>query len=182
MKRALTLILITLGILSASAQKHFTKTGHIWFYSHAPLEDITAHNYQITSVIDFRTGDMAFKVTMSAFQFVKAMMQSHFNEKYIESYKFPESIFKGKIMDIGSVDLSKEGTYKVSVEGQLTIRGITKPVNTDGTITVKGGKVVAQSLFQITVADYEIKVPAAVRGNIAEVVDIHVDIAYEPMK
>lgn len=182
MKKILTLIIIALSALYASAQKHFTKTGHIWFYSHAPLEDITAHNYQVTSVIDSRTGDMAFKVTMSAFQFEKALMQQHFNEKYVESERFPESTFKGKIMDPAKVDFTKDGEYKAQVEGDLTIHGITKPVKADGTITVKGGKVFAKSLFQVAVADYDIKIPAAVKDNIAKTIDIHVDIAYEPMK
>ena len=182
MKRSLTLLLIATCIFSASAQKQFTKTGHIWFYSHAPLEDITAHNYQVTSVLDISTGDMAYKVTMSAFQFEKALMQQHFNEKYIESDRFPESTFKGKITDLSGIDLSKDGSYQVNVEGNLTIHGVTQPVKADGTINVKGGKIFAQSLFQIAVADYEIKIPSAVSDNIAKVVDVHVDISFEPMK
>ena len=182
MKNFLTLILVSASIISTSAQKHFTKTGHIWFYSHAPLEDITAHNYQVTSVIDVSSGEMAYKVTMSAYQFEKALMQQHFNEKYVESDKFPESTFKGKITEPESIDLSKDGKYKAEVEGELTIHGVTKPVKADGTISVKDGKISAQSLFQIAVADYDIKIPAAVRDNIAKVIDIHVDIAYEPMK
>lgn len=182
MRRILTLAIIVLSALCASAQKHFTKTGHIWFYSHAPLEDITAHNYQVTSVIDSRSGDMAFKVTMTAFQFEKALMQQHFNEKYVESEMFPESTFKGKIADVSKVDFSKDGEYKAQVEGSLTIHGIAKPVKADGTITIKVGKVFAKSSFQVAVADYNIKIPAAVKDNIAKTIDIHVDIAFEQMK
>ncbi len=182
MKKLTTLVLAACCFLSVSAQKQFTKTGHIWFYSHAPLEDITAHNYQVTSIMSTTTGDMAFKVTMTAFQFEKALMQDHFNEKYIESEKLPESTFKGKITDLSGIDFSKDGSYKVKVEGDLAIHGITKLVNADGTIAVKGGKIFAQSFFQVAVADYEIKIPSAVKDNIAKVIDIHVDISYEPMK
>lgn len=182
MKTLLTLFVTIACIFSASAQRQFTKTGHIWFYSHAPLEDITAHNYQVTSVLDTKTGDMAFKVAMNAFQFEKALMQQHFNEKYVESDKFPESVFKGKITDISGIDFSKDGSYKVTAEGELTIHGVTKPVKAEGTIIVKARKVYAQSLFKVAVADYEIKIPAAVRDNIAPEVDVHVDMSYEPMK
>lgn len=182
MKKFLTLLLVTGWVFSVSAQRQFTKTGHVWFYSTAPLEDITAHNNQVTSVMDTQTGDMAFKVTMTAFQFEKALMQQHFNEKYVESEKFPESTFKGKITDLSGIDFSKDSTYKAAVEGILTIHGVTQPVKADGTINVKGGKVSARSLFQIAVADYEIKIPAAVQDNIAKVVDVHVDISFEPMK
>ena len=182
MKKMLTFLFIASNVLQVSAQKQFTKTGHIWFYSHAPLEDITAHNYQVTSVMNTETGEMAFKVTMNAFQFEKALMQQHFNEKYIESEKFPESTFKGKITDLSKIDFTKDGEYKAQVEGELTIHGVTKPVKADGTVTVKGDKFIAQSLFQIAVADYDIKIPSAVKDNIAKIIDIHVDIAYEPMK
>jgi len=182
MKKILLLILAAAGVLTASAQRQFTKTGHIWFYSHAPLEDITAHNYQVTSVMDPVSGEMVFKVAMASFQFQKALMQQHFNEKYVESDKFPEATFKGKISDLSAVDFSKDGSYKVSVEGDLTIHGVTKPVKADGTIHVKNGKISARSLFQIAVADYDIRIPAAVKDNIAKVIDIHVDISYEPLK
>ncbi|HXH18197.1 MAG TPA: YceI family protein [Chitinophagales bacterium] len=182
MKHLLVTALVISLIFSVSAQKLFTKTGHIWFYSHAPLEDITAHNYQVTSVMDSKTGDIVFKVTMSAFQFQKALMQQHFNEKYVESDKFPESVFKGKITDLSGIDFTKDGTYKAPVEGDLTIHGVTQPMKADGKIEVKGGKVFAQSLFQVAVADYDIKIPSAVKDNIAKVIDVHVEIAYEPMK
>ncbi len=182
MKNLLLSFILAGLAFSAQAQKYFTKTGHIWFYSHAPLEDIEAHNYQVTSIIDSKTGDLVYKVTMTGFQFENALMQEHFNEKYVESEKFPESIFKGKITNPGEVDFTKDGSYQTTVEGELTIHGITKPVKAEGTITVKEGKIQAKSLFQIAVADYEIKIPSAVKDNIAKVIDINVDIGYEPMK
>lgn len=181
MKHLLILVLSALCVASASAQKQFTKTGHIWFYSEAPLETIEAHNYQATSILNTGTGEMVFKLAMTAFQFKKALMQEHFNEKYVESDKFPESIFKGKIVNLDKVDFSKDGAYSVIVEGSLTIHNVTNPVKAQGTITVKGGKVFATSLFQVAVADYNINIPAAVKDNIAKTIDIHVDISYQPM-
>jgi len=50
-------------------------------------------------------------------------MQEHFNENYVESDKFPYATFKGKITD--DVDLSKDGTYNVSVSGDFTVHGVT---------------------------------------------------------
>src|SRR5436190_24325795 len=106
MKHLITL-LFSVWFISLSAQTQFTKTGHIWFYSEAPLEIIEAHNYQAGSVMNTATGEMVFKVTMTAFQFKKALMQEHFNEKYVESEKYPESIFKGKITNLDKIDFKK---------------------------------------------------------------------------
>lgn len=173
--------LLAVAAIPAVAQKQFTKTGHIWFYSAAPLENIEAHNYQATSILNPETGDLVFKVVMNGFQFPNAEMQRHFNEKYVESEKYPQSVFTGKIMNREKVNFAKDGSYEVVVEGNLEMHGVTQPVKSPGTITIKGGKVSATSLFQVAVADYQIKIPAAVKDNIAKTIDIHVDVQYEPM-
>ncbi|MEZ4950050.1 MAG: YceI family protein [Saprospiraceae bacterium] len=55
-------------------------------------------------------------------------MQEHFNENYMESSKFPKGVFKGQIRDWSKIDLSKDGTYKGTTTGSLTIHGETKEV------------------------------------------------------
>lgn len=181
MKQLFIFLLATAAAFPAVAQKQFTKTGHIWFYSAAPLENIEAHNYQATSILNPETGDLVFKVAMNGFQFPNAEMQRHFNEKYVESEKYPQTVFTGKIMNLEKVDFKKDGSYQVVVEGKLDMHGVPQQVKASGTITVKGGKISATSLFQVAVADYQIKIPAAVKDNIAKTIDIHVDVQYEPM-
>jgi polyisoprenoid-binding protein YceI len=123
-----------------AAQQYFTKTGYISFYSSAPLEDITAENNQVTSIVDFGTGEMAFSLLMKGFHFEKALMEEHFNEKYVHSDKYPKSTFEGNITNIDNVDLTSDGEYEVDIEGKLTIHGVTKDVSTTGTIKVEGEK------------------------------------------
>jgi hypothetical protein len=50
----------------------------------------------------------------------------------------------------------------------------------DGTITKKGADLIVDSKFKIKVADYNIKVPSLYVQNIAEVVDVAVNITLEP--
>lgn len=181
MKRlSIVLALAFVSFGSVQAQKQMTRNGHTWFFSSTPVEDIEAHNYQTTSIIDTETGDMAFIVLMRGFQFDKALMQEHFNEKYVESDKFPKATFQGKITNLGDVNFSEDGTYNVTVTGSLTIHGVAQDVETNGTLTVADGKITAKSTFPITLAAHEIEVPGMVRDKIAEVVDAHVDITYEP--
>jgi hypothetical protein len=47
--------------------------------------------------------------------------QEHFNEKYLESDKFPEAMFTGKIIE--DLDLSLDGTYDVRAKGNFNIHG-----------------------------------------------------------
>ena len=63
---------------------------------------------------------------MKSFEFKKKLMQEHFNENYVESDTYPNSTFKGKITNMDDVDLDTNGKYKVNVEGELTIHGVTK--------------------------------------------------------
>ena len=160
------------------AQKYMTRTGHIWFFSHTDIEDIEAHNHQSTSIIDLEKGEMAFAVLMNGFQFEKALMQEHFREKYVESEKFPKASFKGRITNADDFDFSKEGTYEVKVSGELTIHGVTKEVETTGTLQIKGEEILGKAKFQVEPEAFDIKIPSVVRDNIAKNVDVNVDIKY----
>ena len=182
MKKSIFLFIVFLMVGNlAKAQKYFTRTGSISFYSDAPLEKIEAHNRQATSVLDTETGRMEFAVLIKAFQFEKALMQEHFNENYMESSKYPKGSFKGVIKNINEVDFSKDGKYPVQIEGALNIHGVSKNIEPTGIITVENGKVKGHAIFEIEVADYKIQIPKVVRENIAKIVKVTVDINYEPL-
>lgn len=161
---------------SVQAQKHFTREGKISFYSDAQMEKIEAHNQQATAVVDFATGAIEFAALIKAFQFEKALMQEHFNENYMESTKYPKATFKGQIIEPGKIDLKKDGTYSVKVKGALTMRDVTKDVDTEATFVVSKGVVSATSAFKVAVADYGISIPKVVADKIAKVVDVKVDV------
>lgn len=184
MKKLLFYIIIILlaGISQVSAQKYFTKNANISFFSSTPAEDIEAHNNMGTSVIDAATGNMEFAVLIKGFEFKKALMQEHFNENYMESDKFPKATFKGKIVNNADVNYSKDGTYKVKTKGQLTIHGVTKEVEADGVIEVKGGKITGTSSFIVNPEDYKISIPNLVRDKIAKQIKVTVKADYQPMK
>lgn len=175
----LTTLLFTL-VLTTNAQKYITKNGHIFFHSEAPLETIEAHNRQVNAVIDASTGDFVFKVLMNAFVFEKALMQEHFNENYVESEKYPNATFKGKIVNLKEIDFSKPGTYPATVAGDMTIHGVTKQIEEKGTLEITKETVNALSKFSLKIADYNISIPEMVAGKIAEVVEINVDLKLSP--
>ena len=95
---------------------------------------------------------------MKSFEFEKALMQEHFNENYVMSDKYPNSIFKGKVVNFKSVDVTKDGAYEVEVEGELTIKGETNPVKSTGSFVVKGDEIDGTSVFNILLEDYLVKV------------------------
>jgi polyisoprenoid-binding protein YceI len=164
------------------AQKFMTKNGNISFFSTMPMENIEAHNKQVNSAIDSKTGDFVVKVLIKSFEFEKALMQEHFNENYMESDKFPNATLSAKIKNIAEIDFAKDGTYPADVEGKLTIHGVTKDVTEKGTITVKAGKVNAVSNINVKLADYGIEIPNTVVNNISETISVKIDLNLEPLK
>lgn len=181
MKTLLILSLSIFSFFSVSAQKFITKTGHISFFSEAPLENIEADNNQVTSILDAATGEMVFSLLMKGFQFEKALMQEHFNEKYVHSEKYPKSTFQGKITNFSELDLTKPGAYDVVVEGTLNLHGVSKTVESPGKIEVtETGGINATASFNLTLADYEVEIPPVVKDNIAEVVEVKVEMNYNP--
>lgn len=178
MKKYLLLIAFFFAVLQSQAQKVYTKNGNISFFSKASLENISADNNQVTSVLNQQTGEMQFSVLIKSFHFKKALMEEHFNENYMESDKYPKAIFKGQVSDIGKVGFGKDGSYPVTVDGDLTIHGVTNKVSVPGTITVKSGVISAAASFKIKLADYKISIPKIVKDNIAESIDISVNCNY----
>ncbi|OFY47900.1 MAG: polyisoprenoid-binding protein [Bacteroidetes bacterium RBG_13_46_8] len=177
--KKIIIILFFLGLMPFSqAQKFIAKNGHIWFYSHTPVEEIEAHNRQAVSILDAATGDLQFSLLVKSFDFKIALMQEHFNENYMESDKFPKSSFKGKIVNLNKIDFKKDGEYTAEVSGDLTIHGVTKPVSTTGTMEVKGQVITARAKFVVTPKDYNIEIPSLVEKNIAKSIDVNVDVAY----
>jgi len=178
-KNILIVSALMLGSFSLQAQKYFTKNGHISFFSKTSMENIKAVNDQVMNVLNVQTGELQFSVLIKSFHFEKALMEEHFNENYLESEKFPKSIFKGNISNLSEVNFTKDGQYPVSVTGSLTLHGVTKPVTSTGKIVVTAGKISASSLFNIRLADYNISIPKLVKDNIAESVEITVLSDYD---
>jgi polyisoprenoid-binding protein YceI len=162
--------------------KFFTKTAKVEFFSKASLEDIQAVNRTTAAVLDTKTGAFQFSALMKGFEFEKALMQEHFNENYVESDKFPKAEFKGVITNNGDVDYSKDGTYNVKVKGKMTVHGVTKDIETAGTLQVKEGKIQAESAFNILLSDYNVAIPTVVKDKISNNIKIMVNAKLEPLK
>lgn len=182
--KKLILSLLLAGMITPMmfGQKIFTREGKISFYSEAQKESIQAHNSKATSIIDVSSGRMEFAVLIKAFQFEKALMQEHFNENYMESSKFPKAVFKGEINNLEAIDFKKDGTYPADIKGNITIHGVTKPIEAKGSFVVSGNSIKGESTFEVTIADFDIEIPALVRENIAKVIRIDVSCNYVEFK
>lgn len=166
------IILLALGT-KVSAQKYSTEKSTVGFYSHATLEDIKANNTQSKAIFDVANHSIAFTIPIRDFKFEKSLMQEHFNEKYMESDKFPKSTFQGKMTGF---DINKKGPQQVSATGKMTMHGVTKDVEIPGTVEVVNASTIhLNSVFAIKLDEYQIKIPQLLWQKIAEQVEVKVD-------
>jgi len=182
MKKLLPVLFLFAGVHFASAQIYTAKAGStsISFYSEAPLENIEAVSKVATIVMKPATGDIQARLAIMTFKFKNALMEEHFNENYMESDKYPDCKFIGKINE--KLDLTKDGETKVTISGKMELHGVTRDVTMDGTVNKMGEELKLNSTFKVKVSDYNIKVPNMYVKNIAEVVDVTFASVLEPFK
>ena len=170
------------GIVSSvHAQKYFSKTGNISFFSATPIENIEAVSNSASTVFDLESGKIQWAVLIKSFEFEKALMQEHFNENYMESSEFPKAKYSGTLDNVESLDFNKDGNYLINTSGKLTIHGVTKEITAPVSFTVTDGAVAANCVLKVLVADYDIKIPSVVSSNIAEEIEIKINADYESL-
>ena len=172
-KKIFLVAIMSLGSMMMKAQIYMGKTCDISFFSKGPIEDIYAINKSTKPILNTSTQEVAIKITIKAFVFDDKLMEEHFNEKYLESDKYPYAIFSGKINE-KIADFKKDGTYKVTVTGKLTMHGVEKDITINAVATIKDAVISFETKFFIALKDYKIEVPSLVAQNIAEQVEVTV--------
>lgn len=159
--------------------KYLTKEGFVSFFSHSMVEDIKADNNQVLSVIDTKTGKIAIQLLMRSFMFEKALMREHFNENYVESYKFPKATFSGEIRNFDELD---ETNTVTEIVGTLTVHGKEKEISSKVTVNITENGIILTGDFKVEVADFDIKIPAIVANNIAKTIKVSFELHHQPYK
>lgn len=152
-------------ILSLFAAKQETRyvieNSKIEFYSYALLEDIQAINTESIGAIDTESGEFIIKIPVKAFEFPNKLMQKHFNDSYLETDKYPECIFRGKL----------NGNY---ASGEITLHGVTKKIEIPISKTINEENIIISTDFKILLKDHKIKIPRLLFQNIAEEIEVKV--------
>ena len=155
--------------VGTSQERYLTKNGTINFFSKAPIEDITADNNQVLSIIDATSGKMAISILIKSFMFKKALMQEHFNENYLESDTFPKATFQGVILNF---DTLKDAETKLKVQGILTIHGISKEKIIEANFKRTKAAIIVKGDFIVALDEFNVEIPAVVEKNIAKQIKV----------
>ena len=152
---------------------YFTDRGQITFRSEASQELIKASSANLRGVLDPSKRTFVFRVSMRTFHgFNSALQREHFNEKYLETEKFPEASFQGKIIE--DIDLTIDGNYEIRAKGKLTVHGVESERIIKCQVKVKPESISVESHFTILLSEHNIKIPKVVHEKIANEISVEV--------
>lgn len=154
-------------------------SGSISFTSDAPLEMIKASSNELRGKIDAAKKTFAFTIKVATFKgFNSPLQREHFNENYLESNKYPDAFFSGKIIE--DIDFSKDGVYSVRAKGNLNIHGIAKERIIKSDLVIKGGTINIKTNFTVLLAEHNIPIPKIVNEKLASEIKVEVKAVLVP--
>lgn len=158
MKKTTVLFALLLATGFTFAQKKTTTTATVTFDATTPKDSAPkAENKTVIGSINTKTGAVAFEASVKNFSFANPKMHDHFNgENWLNSTQFPKFTYTGTIANVDKVKFNTNGTYNVTVNGSIVIKGITKSLPVSGTITVNGSKINVSSNFTFKLSDFGI--------------------------
>ncbi len=177
--RSIAFVVIFLAVVQCSLAQnnvYLAIDGDIVFRSDAPQELIKAKSNELKGALETAGKSFSFKVRMSSFEgFNSALQQTHFNENYIESTRYPEAVFKGKIIE--DIDWNKTGTYSVRAKGIMQLHGVEQERIIKGVLTILPDKTVrVESNFSMLLSDYNIPIPRIVKEKLADEIKVAIKV------
>jgi hypothetical protein len=178
MRKFVALFLPFILFGKSDAQIYIADSCRINFFSAAAVENIAAVNTVSKPIMNTASGEIEISISNQEFIFKKKLMQEHFNEDYMESDKYPHTVFKGKVNE--KIDYTKDGINNVTVTGTMDMHGVKKDITIPGTITIKDGKIKLKADFVAKLVDYNIKIPSVLGNNVAEQIAISLTAGMKP--
>jgi hypothetical protein len=167
-------------LLAQSPAVYVTDKGSVSFVSDAPIENIEARHEGPQSILNLARNEITFILPVRGFRFEQELMEEHFNEKYLESDRFPNATFTG-VFD-QSLRLVRDTVLSLEARGTLTIHGVEKQVVIPGKAEVQNGAVRMTASFLVAVQEFGISIPKLLTENIADTVRVDLDILYKPFR
>jgi polyisoprenoid-binding protein YceI len=160
---------LLLSLNNINAQVLSFDHGKVEFYTKTVLSDIDAITEKAVVKLDTKTGSIEVSIEINSFEFEYEMMQEHFNEEYLESDKFPQATFKGKILqDVSSF----EEEIDIDASGELTIHGITKEIRIKANISKAKDFTLVKFKIPVTFKDFNVEEPSILSKSVAKDVEV----------
>jgi polyisoprenoid-binding protein YceI len=190
MQRPISTLLAGAVILAATlpaAARPFKVTNdvhtlnNVTFFSKATLVTIKGQTDQVLGLADVNMDNLSatsgsIKVDLHALDTGIAKRNEHM-QGVLETDKFPYAEFKPTKIVATTKKATPNKPLKVTIEGQMTMHGVTKPVKAEATITYfpetdkdyrPGDWMQMDATFPLKLSDFDIKAPKLVPMKVAD--------------
>ena len=150
---------------------HANRTGPLWFKGHShriAVRDFGGEAELTPNVINPASLQMTVRAasleeTDPVFtQVQKDIINKELKEIVLETAKFPEITFQSTGVKGGL----KNGKVDAVITGNLSLHGVTKPIEIPATITLEGSNLRATGEFDIDRDDFDVKATSAFHGTV----------------
>ncbi|WP_304197437.1 YceI family protein [Flavobacterium alvei] len=178
--KKLLFIVFLFAVKNSFAQKEIATTiGLVYFEASVPLfEEVAATNKTVSCVLNLKTGEITSVVKMNEFRFKLSLMEEHFNQKYLETNYFPNATLKGKIEGF-NINIIDENSKEFKLNGVLKIHGKSKKISILVKVKNLNKTIEISSNFNLSVKDFDIKIPEILSMKVAEVAKIQTLFVFE---
>jgi len=180
MKKIILIFISTiLAYLGTSADEyHVYKKGanKVRFISDAPLEDFDGvtkkiDGFLLTKTDGYEDADLYFEVDLNDLDTGIGLRDRHMRDNYLMTEDHPYAKFDGKIV---SAKKNSNGSYSVTVEGDMEVKGKKHKQKINGTISGLGSKIDIKTDFIVNLTDHNIEVPSLMGAKISEDIELEV--------
>lgn len=152
---------------TAPGQQYGARLAKATFIVAAPAKEIKGASDSVMLSTDFRKGAFRLRMPLRTFGFsnnfvadsLNAMIGQRFRSYYMEEPQYPFVTYEGKITNITTIKLHRNGRYPIQASGTLTLHGISQPVSASGYITVSGKSVALDAQLTVIPSAFKIRIP-----------------------
>lgn len=141
---------------------------------------IEGKSSQLISKLDLEKGQLkgSMEFDLKSLDTGLALRDRHMKEKYLEVEKHPLASLEVSPLTLPPALLSSAGgTESLKLQGNLTLHGVTRPVEVQAVLTRKDGVLRVQSTFGLKLTEFGIDIPKFAGITVAEDVSLEVEFA-----
>jgi hypothetical protein len=153
---------------------YFTSAAKAGFRCETPEELIVASTGQAIALVDPLKKTVLIRIPFSSFNnFTDKSRQELFNDKLIETKKYPDIVFTGRLpSDFSEL---KKGMQTVFVFGSLTVHGVKRERTIAMNIFMADQVLVLNAIVSIPMAQHRIEIPKSFENKVASEMRIDVN-------
>lgn len=171
MKRFIILLMMV-NLPAVAQEKLSTTAGQVFFEASIPsFEEVKATNDKIQVYFNSRSGTLNTSLYVKDFKFKNSLMFIHFNDSYMETDRYSKAVFKGKVENYNSTELTS-AFKEYRLKGRIQIKGKTKELISVAKIRKTDTGIEMKMEFDLDASDFNVKIPLLVRNKVSNKVRV----------